>query len=311
MDTLRPLGFGELFDRAITLYVRNFWAFVGIALLDALPMTIFSWYFNSRELSPASRLLAGIFHIAPAASVPLVSAHPVMSADILILVPLVVVDSIVYAAICIGVRAARQGEPFAALGCLKRALQVWRPVMRLAVASVALAVGLFVGGALIAAVVTAIVAGLFVMLGGSDFASGLRAGPVVATALLLVLGACWVSMWNFALYDVVLEGSRVRKALGANARRLFSQRLFLRIVAILVCALIIGFVAQACFLIPAGLAQLTGALWANVTLTVVGDVVVLPFGVIVMVLAYYDVRVRREGLDILQRIKPDMTVEHA
>ena len=34
---LRPLGFGEIFDRAVTLYIRNFVAFAGIVLVMIVP----------------------------------------------------------------------------------------------------------------------------------------------------------------------------------------------------------------------------------------------------------------------------------
>jgi hypothetical protein len=311
MDTLRPLGFGELFDRAITLYVRNIFAFVGMALFGLLPMVLFSWYSDSRQLSTGARLLEGVFHISPSASLSAATGHALTGTDLFVWLPLIAADSIVYAAICIGVRAARRGEPFAAAECLKRALQLWRPIMRLAVASIALFTGLFVAAAIVAAIVTAIGAGVFVLLGGGNFSSGMRLMPLVIGAFVLVVSACWIVIWNFALFDVVLEGNRVRKSIGTAARRLFSRGLFWRLVAIWACSLIMSYLAETFFLIPGGYAQLIGVQWADVALTSVADAVVMPFGVIVMALAYYDVRVRREGLDILQRIEPEMLAEHA
>ena len=35
---LRPLGMGELFDRAIRLYRRNFFKFVGVLALMQIPL---------------------------------------------------------------------------------------------------------------------------------------------------------------------------------------------------------------------------------------------------------------------------------
>ena len=46
---LRPLGFGEIFDRAITLYVRNFLPFFAIVLVLIVPLGIVQYSLDSSQ----------------------------------------------------------------------------------------------------------------------------------------------------------------------------------------------------------------------------------------------------------------------
>ena len=40
---LRPLGFGEIFDRAVTLYIRNLVPFATIVIVFVLPISIMQY----------------------------------------------------------------------------------------------------------------------------------------------------------------------------------------------------------------------------------------------------------------------------
>ena len=54
---LRPLGFGEIFDRAVTLYVRNFWPFSLILLFVMLPYSSAQYSLQARSLAQLGDLM--------------------------------------------------------------------------------------------------------------------------------------------------------------------------------------------------------------------------------------------------------------
>ena len=57
---LRPLGFGEIFDRAITLYIRNFVPFAAIVMVLVVPLAILQ-YFLDLSSQPQLDALVRIF----------------------------------------------------------------------------------------------------------------------------------------------------------------------------------------------------------------------------------------------------------
>src|SRR5690348_11714675 len=60
MMELRPLGFGEIFDRAVTLYIRNFIAFAAIVMVLVLPLAILQ-YFLDRAAQPQFDAILKVF----------------------------------------------------------------------------------------------------------------------------------------------------------------------------------------------------------------------------------------------------------
>ena len=48
---LRPLGFGEIFDRAITLYIRNFLPFAGIVAVVVLPIAVLQYFIDTSSMT--------------------------------------------------------------------------------------------------------------------------------------------------------------------------------------------------------------------------------------------------------------------
>ncbi|MBV8530064.1 MAG: hypothetical protein JO104_02005, partial [Candidatus Eremiobacteraeota bacterium] len=59
---LRPLGFGEIFDRAITLYVRNFWPFFAIVLVLIVPLAVVQYFLDSSQSAQINEVLSILKH---------------------------------------------------------------------------------------------------------------------------------------------------------------------------------------------------------------------------------------------------------
>lgn len=65
---LRPLGFGEIFDRAVTLYVRNFLAFVRIVVVAVLPLAVFQYIVDVALTPQLQAIMTTLEHPAAKAS---------------------------------------------------------------------------------------------------------------------------------------------------------------------------------------------------------------------------------------------------
>ncbi|HKU82092.1 MAG TPA: hypothetical protein VJP76_07970, partial [Candidatus Tumulicola sp.] len=59
---LRPLGFGEIFDRAVTLYVRNFPSFFAIVLVLIVPLGVVQYFIDSSQSTQIDAMLNAIRH---------------------------------------------------------------------------------------------------------------------------------------------------------------------------------------------------------------------------------------------------------
>ena len=65
---LRPLGFGEIFDRAVTLYIRNFVPFAAIVMVLVLPLAILQYYLDRAaqpQFDAILKILTNPGHTAP------------------------------------------------------------------------------------------------------------------------------------------------------------------------------------------------------------------------------------------------------
>jgi energy-converting hydrogenase Eha subunit C len=65
---LRPLGIGEIFDRAVTLYVRNFVLFTIIAAFVVVPMSIAQYFLDVQRGGAWAQILDQIQHPSHAAN---------------------------------------------------------------------------------------------------------------------------------------------------------------------------------------------------------------------------------------------------
>lgn len=62
MNALRPLSIGEIFDRAITLYARNFVLFTILVLVAVLPFGVFEFYADKSNVQTYTQILQAAQH---------------------------------------------------------------------------------------------------------------------------------------------------------------------------------------------------------------------------------------------------------
>jgi hypothetical protein len=291
---LRPLGFGEIFDRAITLYLKNFLPFVGIALIALVPFAFIEYAMGSSQSSVLTQLLGQLSH--PTSTAPL----PTGTASFVGLIFLggllaLLIQPLVYGAIAFGVERLYKGETVAFRPCMGASWAHWPRIMGL--------VGLAVASAIAAYLVLVIAVVAVVLIGLATH--GMLALVVLGVVgfVALFIGIIWLFVaWTFALYAIVVEDIGVIEAIGSGFRRVFNRKELWRALGLAVCSTIIAFVAQLLLAVVALLAGHFGAMWLQSAIQALSSLLVVPFSVIVLAIYYFDVRVRREGLDFQRRL---------
>lgn len=302
---LRPLGFGELFDRAITIFVRNALPFLAIGAVARLPIA---------PISIASGLIA-LQHTAAAA--PKHGVAPPLSA--LLYSPweaLVVVSSVLLSivlttfasnAVAFGTGEAIHQRPVSFRSCFAPSLRRWKATLG--------AIGFMIWTTIKycgAPFVPMIVAGVtyfglaFLHVSGDAFSAVgdivlfivLGSLVLIAVAALIAAGPFSIAL-SIGLYAVVIENQGARDAIRGGLRRIFRGRDYGRTwlfsLAFFVLAAALGAIVQySAALVPLKLAVPVAEELLSI-LTV-------PFFSVLIAVFYYDLRVREEAYDIEAQI---------
>jgi hypothetical protein len=294
---LRPLGIGEIFDRTITLYVRHFGLFTLIMLVVVLPLTVAS-YFSTYGSGAYQQVLQQASHPASTPS-PVMLSRLLQFEGILMLVLLLQLLLLPFAntaaasAVADLYRAKRPTwrQSYAA------ALRRWPAIlgaefMTVVIMGAAVLAGAFVFGAIFAA-------GIFVVR-GSTFAI-IAFGVVMAIfviAWLLALALTIFAM-GFAFISIVVEDAGVFTAISSGFSRIFNRGELGRAVLVFLALIAISIGLYIVLGIAAALAQgLTHSLALYGIVTAPISILSSTFTALLFAVYYFDVRVRREGLDM-------------
>ena len=293
---LRPLTVGEIFDRAITLYRRNLWLFVGITALPAvlaLAMTIL--------MQVAQRIM--ITDLAAASTDPELA----MSTGITILAMgggifvIAIVYWVVYM-IALGAATYAVSELYVGRNASVRQSYAGMRGRIGALIVLMLYVGLRVGivglaGGIVLAVATGGAAVIHPVLSGLIFFFGIIA---------LFLGVGFMMLrYGMTVPSLVVEGlspgDAIRRSIALTKGRLW------RVFLLVLCAMVVTYAAMLIFQGPLSIGAIFAGpdtalgFWLNIAGAVTGTIgttFTAPFLVIGLALLYYDARIREEGFDL-------------
>jgi len=291
---LRPLSLGELLDRAFMLYRRNFGLFVGIMVIPALlmlPLQImflrgqdapFPW----RQPSPQSHVIAYSYAF---------------------LLVYWFLYAVVQAATTYAVSDTYLRRPATVRGAYGKVRgHYWR------VMGVTLGVGLRAFGWVLLFVFPALVAViiLFAVMSKGGVAPG---GPLIEfVPLTIVLAGSGVAVWICVRYAVsipavLLENIKGRAAIRRSVELSRGRRgqCFIAILLGLVVTYAMVLLSQGPFYALFALMKLKGPLPISLVLAMstssaIGGVIAGPLLMIILVLFYYDLRIRKEAFDLHQ-----------
>ena len=290
---LRPLSLGELLDRAFLLYRRNFGLFAGIMLIPAivgLPMQFvvlrsngqpFPW----RQPAPGSHAVAYSYAF-------------------------IFVYWFIYAVVQAATTFAVSDTYLGRLSTVREAYgkvrgRYWR------VLGVTLGVGLRVFGWLLLFVFPALIVAVILM--AVVFKSSPQSSSVIAfIPLVIILAGGAIAVWVSVRYAVsipvvVLENIKGRAAIRRSVELSRGRRgqAFVAILLGFVVTYAMAFLFQGPFYAGIALAKIKGQLptWLLLSMSTsstIGGVIAGPLLMIILVVFYYDLRIRKEAFDLQQ-----------
>lgn len=291
---LRPLTLGEVFDRAVTLYVRNFVPFTLIALAVVVPLAVLQYFAGLHASATFTQLLAQMQKPG--------SAPPPMQngADGLWgfanIIGSIVLGAFATVAIAAGAGLLYRGEPIDWRACYGRALARTPAILLMLVIEIGgLAVLILAGGMVMGlafglaivflrvATVLAVVAFIFAF--------------IVVLLWLVFLVLCYLA-FAFAYNAVAIEGVGMWTAIGSGFSRIFNRGEIWRacLVALAFMAIYLGLMVVSVSV--AALFESMSLHIINVAVSAAIGLVSMSFLGILIAVYYFDVRVRREGLDL-------------
>lgn len=294
---LRPLSIGEIFDRAVTLYVRHFALFTLIMLAVLLPLTILS-YFSTFGSTSYQQILDQATHPGRTATVQSLSTM-LQFEGVLLLVVVLQLFLMPFASVATA----------AAVGALYRAERPnWRDCYAVPLRRWPAMLGTaFMEIVILGAVVMAgsFVFGLLLVIGVIVTRGSVAAAVVLGIAAVLLVIAwfaiivlCAIAL-GFAFNAIGVEGSPAFTAIGLGFARIFNRRELGRasLVVLAIGAIYIG--------IYIVFFALFGLIQAFTHSFALGEIASAPislvsstFVALLFAVYYFDVRVRREGLDM-------------
>lgn len=298
--SLRPLGIGEIFDRAVTLYVRNFVLFAIIAAFLVVPLSIANYFVVAQGAGSFAQILDQIQHPTHASSPASLGAFgPWFFVVILVSFFL---SPFMYVAMAAAVARVYKGE-----------MPDWRTAYGVALRHAASIIGMtfcqlltlagagFAGG--IALVLAFTVAVLLVR-----FVTPLGVALVVLSIVLfliyfIALMLCYLAI-ALAFDAIGIEEARFGRAFSSGFARIFNRSEIGK--AALICLAFIAVQLALTIVIGVG----NGLIETFVRLPILqtafqgaASLVTSGFLGVLLAVYYFDVRVRREGLDMQAAIE--------
>jgi hypothetical protein len=297
---LRPLGFGEIFDRAITLYIRNFVPFAAIVGVLIVPLAILQYFLNlssQPEYDAIFRVFqhpgqAGTEHIPTIFDTP--AAVGVLAATLLLAY---VMGPFVMNAVAVGVARLYRDRPVEFRACYEAVFRRWPQILGLIGIEFLVVLGLYLAAVFIAVGIVFVAIALGGALPGLAFVFGLFAVLIVIVVMLPLIAPLIVAL-AFAMYAAAIEERAVVASLLLGFSRVFNRAEFWRALLFCIAALAIT-VGASTMLSMLGLAAAIVHLPVVETIIqTVPSFVITPFSAVLFAIYYFDVRIRREAFDL-------------
>ncbi len=297
---LRPLNIGEIFDRAITIYMKNFAIFTLVVLAVLGPIGIAQAFVTPDEAAQFQQIIESVQH--PSTPVKATNAFAFWTPGKMIGFFLIALASLLLApfannAVAVGVAAVYSGRRPDFRRMYGVVFGRWARMLATCVLEGVIFITGYVGGIIVLVLLFALgvaVAAKVVVVG----AIVLIVASVASIAFLVLLLSILVQA-AFALYAVALENAGTGDAVSRSFSRLFNRQEFWKMIVMSLAfvaiesgvAMIGGFVG---LLVLFGLHSQVLEIAINTTVSAI----LAAFVTVLLSVYYYDVRTRQEGLDI-------------
>jgi hypothetical protein len=298
---LRPLGFGEIFDRAMMLYVRNVISFAAIVIVLIVPLAILQYILDlvaRPQLDAMIRVLehpegARTEHVPPIFDSP--AAVAITAVTLLVAY---VIWPFALNAVAVGVARLYREKRVEFRACYEAVWHRWLSVVGLLAMELLVLIAWYVVTVLIGVAFALAVA----LLGAGRLAIA-TVVPTVATlvviAMTLLLAPLFVAL-TFSMYSVVIERRGVLASLALGFSRIFNRSEFWRALLFSISAGAVVLGALALLGALAVVALFAQLIVVDVILESLARAAVAPFGAVLLAVYYFDVRIRQEAFDLEQ-----------
>jgi hypothetical protein len=296
---LRPLTLGEIFDRAITLYVRNFAPFSLVALAVIVPVAVLQYFVGLHASQTMTQLLEQMQHPATAA-VPVETAQE-QTMSVVMLGASIVLNVFGVVAMAAATGRLYRGEKVEWGPCWRQTLRRTPAIIgTLLIEAAVMLAGALAGGMVLGFL---FIAAAFAFRGAAALA--LAMVVLIALAVLagfLVFFLCALA-FGFAYAALGVESMTIWASIGSGFRRIFTRaelgRAILASLALMAIYLGIGIAGVSI----GGVLEFAHLHVLNVAVSATAGLLSLCFVGILIAVYYFDVRVRREGLDLQVQIE--------
>lgn len=297
---LRPLGFGEIFDRAITLYVRNFIPFAGIVSIVIVPLAVVQYFLDASSAPSWDAMMQILTHPgapAPTKMPPTIFDSPGSLALVFVAVAVTwMIWPFALNACAIGVARLYRGRPVEFSACYKTSLRRWPQVIGLLMVDAFVFIVWYL--TLVIAVMVVIL--LAFVLVRASAAAGVIGGVfaiLVMLMALLTLAPLFVAL-TFSMNSVVIEERPVFESVGLGFSRIFNRKEFWRSILFSIAAFAVMMGASMVTGVITVIAMMFHQVWLEVIVSSATRAAVAPFSIVLLAIYYFDVRIRREGFDL-------------
>lgn len=304
---LRPLGFGEIFDRAVTLYIRNFVPFVAIVMVLVLPLSILQYIIDRGSQPELAAMLWILQHPGqtPPSHIPTIfdSSSSIVALALSLLFSYALWPFAMNA-VAVGVARLYGDRPVDFRACYEVVLRRWLQILALLGVQLLIFLGWYVAVILVALAVVFVAAFLGALFAGAAFFIGFIIGIVAFIVMIPLLAPLLVAL-TFAMYAAVIEERGTMESLSLGFARIFNRAEFWRAMLFSVAAVAVIIGASSMFAILGLVAAFAHLPGVQAVLEAIPRAAIAPFGVVLWAIYYFDVRIRREGFDLeasLQRL---------
>jgi hypothetical protein len=296
---LRPLTLGELLDRSFSIFRHHFWMFVGIMAVPsvmALALSVLSLLMIAVIPTPDSA--TGTIEQSPAAAMrTIIWVGTLIIAMFATLVVYFITYAVALGATTVAVSQIYLDRP----GTIRSAYAPLKgKVGRLTLLFFLVSLRIF-GVALLGFIAVALFGGFLAVF-----------SPVIGVVIMIIgaLGTVALTLWLVLRYAVsvpaaILEDESATDAITRSVQLTedYRGRTFVLVMFSMVIAYAALFIFQGPFLVVAAMAEQGSAMyfWTNMLSSVfgaVGSALTSPLMVVAFAVLYYDLRVRKEGLDL-------------
>jgi hypothetical protein len=297
---LRPLGFGEIFDRAVTLYIRNLVPFVAIVMVLVLPLAVLQYVIDVGS-QPQFNAMIRVFEnpaLARTERVPTIFDSPGTLTTLgIVLLLSYAVSPFALNAVAVGVARLYRNRPVEFRACYEVVLARWPQILGVVGIDFLVILGFEIAAAILIAAVGLITLALGFAVPAIAPIVGLVAIFMVLILILPMLAPLIVAL-TFAMYAVVIEDRGVIESLLLGLSRVFNRAEFWRTVlfGIAVAAIVLG--ASTMFSMVGMVAAVFHLPALQAIIQSLPTAVVNPLAVVLFAVYYFDVRIRREAFDL-------------